>query len=353
MIKDIGIWGQYGAPGEKIADGQAVRTTVITQELEDKYGKENINIVNTNNWKSHPIKFLLKSISLIKNSKSILILPADRGFKVFAPILVFFNTFFKRKLVYIVIGGFLPGLLEKKKQYIRIVKKMDILFVQTENLRKDLKKFGIENISILSNLKRLKSRKVEEITLNKEEVIEVCTFSRVNKEKGIEDAIEAVRLTNEVLKGNKIKLDIYGLLPKEYEERFKQILKDNESFVKYKGIVPFDKTVDTLKKYFALIFPTYYYGEGFPGNVIDAYNTGIPIVATKWLYNMEVIRDGRNGILVPIKSPQNISKAILELYNDREKTLEISLNNINDAKMYNPDYVLKDLYKFLDDNIKK
>ena len=28
----IGIWGQYGDPGTRIADGQAVRTTIITEE---------------------------------------------------------------------------------------------------------------------------------------------------------------------------------------------------------------------------------------------------------------------------------------------------------------------------------
>ena len=36
----IGIWGQYGDPGTRIADGQAVRTTIITRELENRYGKD-------------------------------------------------------------------------------------------------------------------------------------------------------------------------------------------------------------------------------------------------------------------------------------------------------------------------
>lgn len=47
----IGIWGQFG-DGGKIADGQAVRTTIITAELKARYGEENILVVNTNNWKS-------------------------------------------------------------------------------------------------------------------------------------------------------------------------------------------------------------------------------------------------------------------------------------------------------------
>lgn len=102
----IGIWGQYG-DGGKIADGQAVRTTIITQELQNKYGKENVCVVNTNNWRKHPVKFLWRSFRLVANSRKVAIAPADNGFKVFVPLLMFFNFFYRRKLIDIVIGGYL------------------------------------------------------------------------------------------------------------------------------------------------------------------------------------------------------------------------------------------------------
>ncbi|MGI6492835.1 MAG: hypothetical protein ACOX0T_10640 [Pelotomaculum sp.] len=104
----VGIWGQFG-DGGIIADGQAVRTTVITNELKHRYGEEKIRIVNTFYWKKNPVKFLFQSISLVANSKKIVILPADNGFKVFVPLLMFINAFFHRSLIYIVIGGFLPS----------------------------------------------------------------------------------------------------------------------------------------------------------------------------------------------------------------------------------------------------
>lgn len=97
-----------------------------------------------------------------------------------------------------------------------------------------------------------------------------------------------------------------------------------------------------------MLFPTFYYGEGFPGNVIDAYNAALPIIATDWLYNKDVIEDGKNGILVPIKDTHALCDAILSLYHDREKAHEIAMNNIREAAKYTPDQVLATFYKFMD-----
>lgn len=343
----IGIWGQSGGGG-KIADGQAVRTAVITQELKDRYGEDQILFADTYNWRKRPFGFLKDCIGLMRKSENVMILPADNGFKVFVPIMMALNTVFRKRLVHIVIGGFLPELLKKKPFYIKLVNKFNIIFVQTDNLKKDLEEIGIKNIHILSNLKRLNTRKPEDLIVNHNKDIKLCVFSRINKEKGIEDAIEAVKLANQKLGGKYITLDIYGLLPDAYKERFQELLDTNKGLVEYKGIVYFNKTVETLQEYFALLFPTYYYGEGFPGNVVDAYNTGLPIIATDWLYNSDIIKDGVNGILVPIKNPGAISNAILKLYNDRELALKIGLNNLESAKEYQPDKVLSELYDFLD-----
>ena len=56
-------------------------------------------------------------------------------------------------------------------------------------------------------------------------------------------------------------------------------------------MVPFDKSVDVLKDYFALLFPTYYEGEGFAGTLIDAYSAGVPVIASDWKYNSELVNE--------------------------------------------------------------
>lgn len=346
-MKRIGIWGQYG-DGGKIADGQAVRTTIITNELYRRYGKENVATVNTNAWKKHPFSFFFKTVKLYFTSEKVVVLPADNGFKVVVAIYDLLSKLKKRELYDVVIGGYLPKLLEEQPKYIKKLEKYNGLFVQTENIKRDLEKYGLKNIYILSNPKRLNRRTAEDIVLNNEKYLSVCILSRVSEDKGIEDAVDAVRLFNQKYGEIRIKLDIYGMILPQYKERFEQLLTENAEFVAYKGIADYDKTVETLSPYFALLFPTYFHGEGFPGNMIDCFNAGIPVIATDWLYNKDVIKDGYNGLLIPIKNPSALCGALETLYNDREIALAIARNNLEEAKKYDPDEVMKEFYTFMD-----
>lgn len=343
----IGVWGQYG-DGGKIADGQAVRTTIITKELQMRYGKDNVGVVNTNGWRKHPLLFLWDSLMLVAKSRKVAIAPADNGYKIFVPLLMFFNFFFRRELIHIVIGGFLPALLKHKPKYIKLENKFNAVFVQTDNLLKDLKALGVNNLYISSNPKRLNTRNKSDLSIVLDRNVKVCTMSRLNESKGIAIAIDAVRKVNSHLSNGIVKLDLYGLIQPGFEDWLNNLLEENKDIVEYKGIVDFDKTVETLKDYFLMLFPTYYYGEGFPGNVVDAYNSALPMIATDWLYNKDVIKDGRNGILVPIKDSDAMADAIENLYNNRELHYNMSVNCLEDASQYHPDKVLKSLYNIID-----
>lgn len=345
---EIGVWGQFG-DGGKIADGQAVRTTIITNELKQRYGASAVLTANTNGWRGRKAAFLLECIRLIRRSKRVLLLPADNGFKVFVPILMALNRLYHRKLYYIVIGGFLPQLLKDHPGYKKLVNRFCAVFVQTENLKKDLEVLGVKRVHILSNPKRLHTRSERELSVQTERNLKLCVFSRICREKGVEDAIEAVRIANERLGGQFLSLDMYGLLPEAYRERLAELLETNGAFVRYCGIADYDKTVETLKEYFLMLFPTYYHGEGFPGNVVDAYNSALPIVATDWLYNSDVITDGRNGILVPVRDPNAIAEAILRLYHDRELAFQYAKNCLADAAQYQPDRVLAEFYRIIEE----
>lgn len=343
----IGLWGQYG-DGGVIADGQAVRTTIITKELEQRYGKENILILNTNNWQKHPVKFLWDSIMLVAKAKSVVIFPADNGFKVIVPIISFMNLFYHRQLLDVVIGGYLPALLKGHKYYIRKLKKFQALFVQTPNIKKDLEELGLNNIRYLTNLKRLTPVPKDSIIVHNEKELKLCLFSRITEDKGVLDAVEAIKLANDQLGYKAFTLDIYGIIGPAFKDRFDEVLAENEGLVLYKGVANYNETVDVLKDYFALVFPTYFHGEGFPGCFIDAFHAGIPVVATDWLYNKDLIEPEVNGLLVPIKSPEMLSKAFVRLYHDRELAHQMGLNNLMKSKEYTPEAVLGEFYTYFD-----
>ena len=343
----IGVWGQYG-DGGPIADGQAVRTTITTNELKKKYGEDEVLVLNTNAWKKHPVRFFLDTVNLLRKCENVLILPADNGLKIVAPIYDIVNKIYKRKLFYIVIGGFLPTFLKKTPRYVKMLNKYEVLFVQTPNLKKDLKKLGIKNIEMMTNFKMQDIRHVEDISINLDENINLCILSRLTKDKGIEDAIDAVKRVNKQLGGTKVHLDLYGIVPEHYKERFNEVISENTEIAEYKGVANYNETAAVLKEYFAMLFPTYFHGEGFAGCLIDAFFAGIPVIATDWLYNKDIIKNYKNGLLVPAKNPEQLASAILELYNNRELAKEMAVNNAREALNYTADQVLGSLFKYLD-----
>ena len=173
----------------------------------------------------------------------------------------------------------------------------------------------------------------------------LCTFSRVMKEKGIEDAVNAVEEINKKYDETIFTLDIYGQIDAMQTEWFESLQSRFLKDVSYKGLVPFDKSTDVLKNYYALLFPTYYEGEGFAGTLIDAMAAGVPIIASDWRYNSEIVQDNRTGFL--IKNSESLHeklefiKSNITLVNDMKKIC------IEEAKEYLPNIAMNKLIKKL------
>ena len=119
----------------------------------------------------------------------------------------------------------------------------------------------------------------------------------MTKEKGIEDAVRAVCEINSMHSDIFAELDIYGQIEDNQEEWLKKLQTLAPGYIKYKGMVPFSQSTKVLKEYDALLFPTYYEGEGFAGTIIDAFAAGLPVIASDWKYNSEIIKSGMTGVI--------------------------------------------------------
>ena len=73
-----------------------------------------------------------------------------------------------------------------------------------------------------------------------------------------------------------------------------------------------------LAEHDALIFPSWYEGEGMPGAVIEAMQAGMPVIASNWRSLPELVIDGRNGLLVPPRDVDALANAMLRLESDPE-----------------------------------
>lgn len=294
-LNAAGVIGHF-AFGKDLLNGQTIKTKIIAKGLEDAYGTERVKKADTSGGATALMKLPFMLTGLLKSCSDIVILPAHRGIRIIVPLLVFLNTFFGRRLHYVVIGGWLPTFLSKRKSLAKKLKKFDSILVETEKMKNDLCAIGFENVLIMPNCKDIPIIPIERLSTVAEKPYKLCTFSRVMKEKGIEDAINAVSAVNGRAGKNIFSLDIYGQVDSEQIEWFEELKNNFPPFVKYVGEIPFDKSTDVLKDYFALLFPTHFYTEGVPGTVIDAYASGLPVIAARWESFSDVITDGVTGI---------------------------------------------------------
>jgi glycosyltransferase involved in cell wall biosynthesis len=68
------------------------------------------------------------------------------------------------------------------------------------------------------------------------------------------------------------------------------------------------------------------YREGLPKVLLEAASCGRPIIATDVPGCREIVHDGENGILVPLKDSSSLASAIKELINNPEKRKSMGVN---------------------------
>lgn len=310
MQVKVCVFGHFG-DGENLLNGQTVKTKIITEELQRKFGQEQVLKVDTRGgWKSL-LKAPRQTVLALRNGQNVLLFPAQNGLRVYAPLLSFFRRFFKdRKLHYIVIGGWLPQFLTRRKRLAKVLRRFDAIYVETNTMKGALEAQGFHNVLVMPNCKKLTVLSENELVYPQGVPYKLCTFSRVMKEKGIEDAVQTVTEVNQSLGRTVFSLDIYGQVDENQTDWFEELRKIFPDYIRYGGLIPFDRSVETLKEYFALLFPTYYEGEGFAGTLIDAYSAGVPVIASDWKYNTELVNENVGYVY---KTQDNV--ALAELLN--------------------------------------
>lgn len=339
MVK-ISVLGHFGK-GKKLLNGQTIKTKIVTDELKNQLGENQVIEFDTCGGLKALFRAPFQVLKALRKGSNVIILPAQNGLKVYVPLLNFFNKFFKnKKLHYVVIGGWLAEFLKNKKALSKKLKKFDGIYVETFTMKVALEKQGFKNIIVMPNCKELAILDKKDLVYPKALPYKLCTFSRVSKEKGIETAVNAVKTVNERLGYQAFSLDVYGQIDTLQTDWFKGLQKDFPDFIKYCGLVDFDKSVQVLKDYFVLLFPTYYQGEGFAGTLLDAYSAGLPVIATDWKYNSEIINE-KVGCVYPTFNDNALVDILTDIANNSGKILEKKENCLIEAQRYLPSVAIK------------
>lgn len=330
-MSHILVIGNFGDLFTSVSDGQTIKTRNLTTALKSKYGDVNVNIVNTYKWKSHPFSLLFRTITSCRKSDKVIMMPAQNGVRIFSYLLYKFrkkNT----KLYYSVIGGWLPLLIEKHIKIRTILIKFDGIWVETSTMKRLLDMQGFNNTSVIPNFKNIKPLQESDIYQTKSEPLLLCTFSRVMKQKGIEDAIFAVDEINKTLGRVVYKLDIFGNIAEEYLDEFSLLEKKFPSYIRYCGCINSEESVSVIKNYFLLLFPTRFFTEGIPGTIIDSYSAAVPVIASMWESFEDVIDDLKTGFGYNFADREDLkNKLLMASYN----ILEINAMKVNCLKKAN------------------
>ena len=327
------VIGHFGF-GFDYSDGQTIKTRNIYDALVKIYNKDIIKCIDTHGSVKSLIKapFIILKSFLISNN--IIILPAHRGLCVYAPIISIYKIFFpKVRIHYAVVGGWLPSLMKNKLILSKSLKSFDYIYVETNTMKKTLNLMGYECI-VMPNFKNLNINSELINSYDKTDTYRLCTFSRVMKEKGIEDAINSVKEINKNEKKICYSLDIYGPIDPNQTEWFKELMVNQPKYIKYKGVVKQEKISKTLSNYFALLFPTRFYTEGIPGTIIDSYASGVPVIASKWESYNDIIDVGITGLAYDFDDLIMLKKILTDIYRQPELIKNMKKNCITYAHKY-------------------
>ena len=335
-MKNIIFIGSLGG-GKVPNDGVSVKNYHIVGKLKE-YCK-NLKVIDSQNWKKNPFVLFHILFTILANPKSKYILSLNNN-SAYRLIRIINKIAPKAIIIYWVIGGTLGkwilGGRVKKEPY----KKLKKIIVEGQSMMNDLGKAGLKNVSVMHNFKSLPKIDKSKKETNPDK-LKFVFLSRVTPDKGCDLIIDAAAKLNKEGYKDKYIIDFYGPIGEDYKQSFLEKIKDLDNLA-YKGFIDLrdQENYKKLTGYNAMLFPTYWHGEGFPGIIIDAYACGLPILASDWNMNKDLIIHGETGIIFEPKSVNAITKTIMDCINGDIDLEEMSKNCFKTVSHFDIEEVL-------------
>lgn len=194
------------------------------------------------------------------------------------------------------------------------------------------------------------------ITRNYSNNVEKCPnhvlyVGRLDRFKGIEDLIESLSYVKEEIPN--IRLSIVG--DGEYLNDLRSLVSDYnlEDNVIFEGHLYDDELANMYSKCEVFIFPSY--REGMPMAVIEAMSAGLPIIASDIEPCIELLENGKCGILVKKGDKKDIADQIIKLVKDDALKTYYGKMGVEKSKSYSQDRVVRkieNVYKSLSNQIR-
>ena len=294
---------------------------------------ENSTIIDTHRWLQNPLVWVNLIFSLFfKRWNNIILSTSSLSTFRLLRIIDVLKPSILKKITYLVIGGYFPEAIRNKRYKWEYYKKLKNVIVEGELLKINLQAHSkLNNIKVIPNFKDFPV--LENFKDQRKSAFSFIYIGRISQSKGIREIIEAAKeLQN---RGLEFTIDFFGPLENDFDF--------SETFMAYKGFLDFQKlgreSYEYISNYDCMLFPTYWQGEGFPGVIIDAFIAGLPVIASDWNMNKELIEEGVNGFIVPAKNTEALREKMEFVVHNQNILKEIRYNNLLKAKNYHIDVV--------------
>lgn len=328
------IFGNTPTKSDKRSLGGA---TVLTQEI-ISFLKKEVSLQITHNqirhlWKpKHQIIdfviWLLKFPFIIVKYDVISIHATKDMHFLFSPLLCLWLRLFKKKYTYHVFAGNFHKQYASKNLLIKkivdfTILKANQLFFETKEMVSYFEEKTNGNGIWLPN-----SREKKDIILKRSFERKFVFISRILPCKGVEDILKASHDLPE-----DYTIDFYGPINNDYYTNS----YFEKTKINYCGILAPEEVAKTIAKYNVMLLPTYCYGEGYPGTIIESLSVGVPIISTHFNAIPEIIEHEKNGILIPIKNSNALKTAILSFNEQNYNAFVIAASE--SFKSFNSEHV--------------
>jgi glycosyltransferase involved in cell wall biosynthesis len=322
-MKRILVLGYFGYINNQL-DGQTIKTRNIYELFQLKLSdKNNIEIFDTQLFKYSKFA-IINMIWKISRCNKLVYLPAHNNLKYLFPIIYFLCWIKRAEILYFVVGGWLAEFLKHKRFHVKLLSNIRSILTESNELSNSLtKQYQFKNVITFPNF-RIHS--FNPTFIQNKDQFKIVFMARIMREKGIDYVFQLANYYSTKIPNNaSVIIDFYGPIAKEDEEYFKQQVEKYD-IISYKGTLQPDEIYKTLNNYDLLVLPTSYPGEGFPGTILDAYISGIPVVVSDWKFLSEFVDHGKSGYLFDLEKADEFYYYVEKLHCDNNLLMQMKYN---------------------------
>ncbi len=255
---------------------------------------------------------------------------------------IFISLIFSKKII-IFFRGWEDSFEEKVKQsYIhkKIFKhtylKADTYIVLGEIFKKKLIDLGVSQEkpffieTTVADSKFLNEFDINQKIKTFDSDVKILFISRIEKEKGIFIAIDAIKIFSNNNPSQKIKLIVAGA-GKDLELAKKYTQEQKINNIEFVGHISGETKGKLLNESHIMLFPTYY-GEGLPNSILEGMLYGMPIITRVIAGIPDVVKNEINGYITKSLDPVDFSDCLNKIILNKNNYSEIAKNNHETAK---------------------